>query len=377
MQRKKMIVKLAIPALVIALISLVIILIQFPYRTAQFEKHKREFKSYFEKFSSANINDLRNIASSIRATLKKDKTIQNIAESINQTTFNNSVINNIQSKYFVDRQKFDAPKKFLWMSDINGNFLFGIPKEEFRYMNESYDKYFEVIKNDGFYKSRNDFLTKLIDKNSDIDFSDFLRSDRNERFYDGNYWRFYNPHDDWYLLQPTSTTFTVPVMDNNNNVIGNLYMKVDDSVNEKFYANQNRLAEQDVFSVLNVIFGILLGFSIAFLWFLLPTWVYTDAQERDVRNPGIWAFLALTSLFFGWTIYLITRPNSYKTMICPNCNGELNGTRAYCPHCGTDLSENFCQQCHYPIKPEWQFCPSCRTETKAHYKTKSLERLES
>jgi RNA polymerase subunit RPABC4/transcription elongation factor Spt4 len=376
MHRKKLIAKLAIPALVIALISLVIILLQFPYRAAKFEKHKREFKSYFAKFSNANINDLRNIASSIRANLKADKSLQNIALSINQSTFNNSVINNIQSKYFVDRQKFDAAKKYLWMSDINGNFLFGIPKEEFQYMNESYDKYFEVIKNDGFFKSRNDFLTKLIDKNAEIDFSQFLRTDRNERFYNENNWRFYSEGDSWFLLQPTSTTFTVPVMDNNNNLIGNLYMKVDDKVNEKYYASQYELERNDLFSVLNVLFGILLGFSSAFLWFLLPTWVYTDAQERDVRNPGVWAFLALISLFFGLTIYLITRPTNYKTLVCPSCNGELNGTRAYCPHCGTDLSDNFCQQCHYPIKPEWQFCPNCRTETKAHYKAKNLQKID-
>nr|HPN38594.1 hypothetical protein [Melioribacteraceae bacterium] len=334
MHRKKLITKLSIPAFIIAIISLIVILLQFPYRSAQFEKHKREFKSYFEKFSNTNINDLRNIASSIKATLKKDKTIQNIAESINQSTFNNSVINNIQSKYFVDRQKFDASKKYLWMTDISGNFIFGIPKEEFQYMNESYDKYFEVIKNDGFYKSRNEFLTKLIDKNSEIDFSQFLRSDRNDRFYNEDYWRFYNPQEDWYLLQPTSTTFTVPIIDNNNNLIGNLYMKVDDRVNKRYYASKYQLESNDLFSVLNVIFGILLGFSTAFLWFLLPTWVYTDAQERDVRNPGIWAFLALTSLFFGLTIYLITRPSNYKTLVCPSCNGELNGTRAYCPYCG-------------------------------------------
>ena len=112
------------------------------------------------------------------------------------------------------------------------------------------------------------------------------------------------------------------------------------------------------------IFVILLVVSGVFLWFLLPTWVYSDALERDVKNPGIWAFLSIVSLFFGLTIYLITRPAETKSFHCPKCEGELNGTRAFCPHCGNDLSSTFCQECQYPVKPNWSFCPNCRAPIK-------------
>ena len=35
--------------------------------------------------------------------------------------------------------------------------------------------------------------------------------------------------------------------------------------------------------------------SIAFLWVLLPTWVYVDARERGVRRAPLFAFLTVIS----------------------------------------------------------------------------------
>jgi predicted amidophosphoribosyltransferase len=110
------------------------------------------------------------------------------------------------------------------------------------------------------------------------------------------------------------------------------------------------------------VFGTIAGLSGLFLWFLLPTWVYTDAMQRDARSPGLWALLSTISLFFGLTIYLMTRPSTYRSFHCPQCEKELNGTKAFCPHCGFDLAGTFCSQCQYPIKQSWQFCPNCRAE---------------
>ncbi|MFH0735881.1 MAG: zinc ribbon domain-containing protein [bacterium] len=360
MHRKKLITKLAIPTGIIALISLVVILLQYPYRNMEFNNHKKKFDTYYKQFSSGN----------------KDY-LQNIAKSINSVPVSNKVINSLQSAYFVDHQKYDAPKKYLWMSSLNDEFLFGVPKDDFASLNTAYTKYQDVIKSDDSYKSRNDFFTKLIEKYREVDFSQFVRGERVDRYYYNGNWRFFNNEADWDFMQPTATTFSTPVYDEKGNMIGELFMKVDDGVNEKYYYSKRRLEDSDLFSVLNVVFGLFLGFSTAFLWFLLPTWVYTDAQERDMRNPGVWAFLSLISLFFGLTIYLITRPNTYRSLHCPTCQGELNGTRAYCPHCGTDLSANFCQQCQYPIKPEWQFCPNCRAETKTKMLLKTEERKHS
>ena len=102
-----------------------------------------------------------------------------------------------------------------------------------------------------------------------------------------------------------------------------------------------------------------------FLWFLVLTWVYIEAKQQDVKNPLGWAFITLISfIIFGLTIYLITRPKTLKSFHCPQCEKELNGTKAYCPYCGFDLSSTFCPQCQYSIKQDWLFCPSCRAELK-------------
>lgn len=349
MNRRKLIRKLAIPAFVIAVVSLVVILLQFPYRSYQLKNHQEKFKKYFSSFLEDNKTYLNGIAGRIKSV------------PVNQV-----LINELQSEYVIEHQKRDASKKYLWMSDQSGNTMFGIPDHIIEKLNTNYDKYQATIKADEYYRDRNDFLLKLVDKSDKIDFSQFAQNEtRGERYYE-NYWRFYKEDlNDWNYpyLQPTSTIFSSSVYSSNGTLLGELFMKVDDSVNKEKYYNEQALQNDDLFFVLINVFGTLFGISCAFLWFLLPTWVYLDAQERDVKTPGIWAFLSLISLFFGLTIYLITRPNTLKSFTCPKCEGELNGTRAYCPHCGNDLSNTFCQQCQYPIKAEWQFCPNCRAQT--------------
>ena len=103
--------------------------------------------------------------------------------------------------------------------------------------------------------------------------------------------------------------------------------------------------------------------AFAFLWILLPTWVYVDGSERGVRRAWLFAFLTVISSLVGLVVYLIARPENAKTLVCPGCGREVNGG-AFCPHCGRDLSAAFCATCRYPLKSEWAFCPSCRTEIK-------------
>lgn len=148
-------------------------------------------------------------------------------------------------------------------------------------------------------------------------------------------------------------------MDENKQVIGDLYLKVDDSTLYDKYFRGSSVFNRTFFDVFHVMFG----FSAMFLWFLVPTWLYIDARERDVKSIHLWIILTLVSFGFGALIYLITRPQGTKSFHCPDCRGELNGTKAFCPHCGFDLSTTFCPECKYPIKPEWQFCPNCRFDT--------------
>ncbi|MBA4406647.1 hypothetical protein C0389_05175 [bacterium] len=348
MNKRKLIRKLALPAGIIAVVSIITLIAMIPINNARYENHKEDFKKYINTFMEQN-----------KAYIKE------IAAKIKSVPVDPVLINELQSEYLVDHQKSDQPKKYLWMSSLNSDFLFGAPTEDFQKMNNAFDRYQNTIKADEYYRDRNDYLTKLINKREEIDFSDFERGERPERNWGNSGWRYYKNYEDGSLIQATSTSFSTPVYDGGGKLIGQLFMKVDDKVNEEKYFNDQRLRRSELYDIVNNLSMTLLVISGIFLWFLLPTWVYTDAQERDVKTPGIWAFLTLTSLFFGLTIYLITRPNTLKSFSCPKCEGELNGTKAYCPHCGYDLANTFCQQCQYPIKPEWQFCPNCRAESKA------------
>lgn len=355
MNKRLFIRKLAIPAAITAIASIIILLSLIPVNNALDENHKEAFKKYINTFIDKNNDYLKGIASKIKS-VQPDPVL----------------VSELQSEYLIEHQKSVEPKKYLWMSNMNGEFLFGVPSEDFQTINNAFDKYQGRIKADEFYKDRNDFLSKLIDKTTKVDFTQFDRAERPERDFGENNWRFYRGDEGWGLMQPTTTNFQTPVYDAGGKLIGKLFMKVDDSVNKDKYYHEQR--KKGLPEVVQVIATVLLVISGIFLWFLLPTWVYVDAKERDVKTPGVWAFLTLTSLFFGLTIYLITRPGTLKTFTCPECKGELNGTRAYCPHCGYDLSANYCQQCQYPIKPEWQYCPDCRAELKKkEMKLQSME----
>ena len=100
--------------------------------------------------------------------------------------------------------------------------------------------------------------------------------------------------------------------------------------------------------------------SILWLAFLVPSWVYIDAQERRLPRPLLWALLTLVGNVVGLLVYLISRPDEVTDLRCPRCGKRLNGSKAGCPYCGADLSAVFCPKCQYPLKPDWAFCPDCR-----------------
>lgn len=345
MNKRVLIRKLAVPAALAAAVSILVLFALAPISDAQFESHKRDFKKYIDAFMDQNTKYLKGIA--VKITSPQPDPV---------------LINELQAEYVVDHQRSDQPKRFLWMTSMNGEFIFGVPSEDFQKLNSAFDKYAGRIKADDFYRDRNDFLSKLIDRTGSIDFTQFEAADRSERRDRDDTWRFYEGNRHGSMLQALTTSFVTPVYDGTGKLVGKLFMNVDDRANAEKYFGEGRFEGETAF---NKVKGVAIFFLITsglFLWFLLPTWVYVDAQERDVKTPGVWAFLSLISLIFGLAIYLITRPGTLKTHACPQCSGELNGSRAYCPHCGYDLSNNYCQQCQYPIDPAWKFCPDCRAE---------------
>ena len=360
MGRKKLIRKMAIPAAIIFILSILVLLAQIPYLNSKAEEREEILENHVSSL-----------------THQYQKYLTETAAKIKSVPVDAKIIGDTQSKIL---QESSQVKLYLWMVDDNGEFIFGSPSTTFVNMNKAYDKYKDNIENDGIFLNRNDFLINLIAHHNEIDFSEFASK---TPFQNRGYkWRFfkegvrkrvnYSPFGTSYVtivdetwglyVQSYLYLLSSSVTNDAGEVIGELYLKIDDSKNRELYYTASRVMNHDLMQIFNGVFGTIAGLSGLFLWFLLPTWVYTDAMQRDARSPGLWALLSMISLFFGLAIYLMTRPSTYRSFHCPQCEKELNGTKAFCPHCGFDLAGTFCSQCQYPIKQSWQFCPNCRAE---------------
>jgi hypothetical protein len=344
MNKRKLIRRVALIASVIFLLSILILILQIPYRNWQFKKHLKALDTH------------------VQLVIQRSQTFLSVtSQKIKNLPVDPKIASEIQSQFLKEDNSLN---QCLWVIDNNGEFIFGVPKTAVDLLNNAYDKYRDVIEKDGHYLSRNDFLSKLVHKHNKINFSEFEPSGRPEA--DKYEWRYYTESDPdpWRYVRSYYFQFSMPVVDDAGGYLGEIYLKVDDSQNKDIYSSKYSIEQGDLSELLIAIFATITFLSGLILWFLLPTWVYLDAHQRDVKNPGLWAFLTLVSLIFGLIIYLITRPQTIKTLNCPQCEKELNGTKAFCPYCGFDVSSTFCPQCQYPIKPDWSFCPSCRSEIR-------------
>ncbi len=363
MHRKALIRKMAIPAIIVLIISVALLIADVPIKNMRFKNHEKKLRAHLAEL-----------------TQTYQTYVGNTARQITSIPVDADVVSSIQSKIL---QEAPHAKLYIWMSDLGGNFIFGAPSAIFSRLNQGFDNYSDKILSEGYYLDRNDFLLKLADLHERVDFSEFVPETISDE--EDYYYRVYDAsrrlkaewERDYYdntYMRPRILTLSAPVIDSNGAGIGDLYLIVDDAYNHQLYYNK-RMVTGFLAGLMDTCRA-LASISGMFLWFLLPSWVYIDARQRDVKNPGLWAFLTLISgpFLVGWIIYLITRPQEMKAFTCPQCENELNGTKAFCPHCGFDLSGTFCPQCQYPIKPHWQYCPNCRAGLK-ELPEKKLEQL--
>lgn len=349
MNKRKLVRKMAIPAAIIFIASIVVLLSLFPYRNWQNHNRIQRFNDHIAQLTDENQRYLEETAKKIEALIEQANR-ENLADT--------REVREIQSQVLLGHQKLNRVKRYLWMSNNAGEFIFGAPAFVFEQLNSAFDKYSNILTENDLFKNRNDFLIKLVDRYDKIDFSKIAAENLEESSY-------LEDHEDWRYVRPRTLILSTPVANKGGVVEGTLFVKIDDAVDSELYYTRDYAEHQDIYdNFLGPIFGIVAFLSGLFLWFLLPTWVYIDAQQRDVSNPGVWAFITLISLIFGLAIYLITRPSTMKSLHCPKCENALNGGGAFCPHCGFDLSSTYCPQCQYPIKQEWAFCPNCRAEIK-------------
>jgi RNA polymerase subunit RPABC4/transcription elongation factor Spt4 len=168
------------------------------------------------------------------------------------------------------------------------------------------------------------------------------------------WWRFYDESGDWEFRNDRVIFLSSPIQDAGGATVGNLNLKL---VDLKGPADaRGEVPETILWGAVGVMVA-----SLVWLWFLVPSWVYIDAQQRHVPRPLLWSLLTLIGNVFALLVYLVSRPTDTGEFRCPQCSKLLNGSKAGCPYCGKDLSAVFCPQCQYPLKPGWSFCPSCRS----------------
>jgi hypothetical protein len=271
-----------------------------------------------------------------------------LAQKVDALPVDPSLVGEVESRYFYERA---AGPIYVWAMDVQGGFLFGVPREAFSRLNAIYDRDVLPRLKDGLVLDRQTFLRNLVDENEEVRPGAFSAGSSDEEEGAWENLRRYRRDGEG------SLTLSTPLKSPEGAPLGNLYIKRGSPPEREHFRQDERL------EMLAGVGGGLAGVAFTFLWILLPTWVYVDGRERGVRRAPLFAFLTVISSFIGLVVYLIARPETAAVLQCPECGKEVNGG-AFCPHCGRDLSASFCAACRYPLKPDWVFCPACRTEIK-------------
>jgi hypothetical protein len=280
------------------------------------------------------------------------------AQKIDRVPVDPQVVGEIQTRHYQERPGLWL---YVWASGNEGEFLFGVPADAFARLNNVYEHNQEVLERDNHFATRDQFLRALLHHGRRLGPLPPVEGEDErspgERG-DGDWWRFYREEDDSsFQVRDRLVFLSSPIRDQSGATAGNLHLKLVDTRDLAAYssAESGRLEDLTAASMAGV------ALSLLWLWFLLPSWVYIDARDRNMPRPLLWALLTLVGNVVALLVYLISRPENGRDLTCPRCARTLDGTRPGCPYCGADVSAVFCTQCQYPIKPDWSFCPSCRT----------------
>ncbi|HXY41467.1 MAG TPA: zinc ribbon domain-containing protein [Vicinamibacteria bacterium] len=280
------------------------------------------------------------------------KYVGELAQRVDRLPVDAGLVGEVESRYF---EEYSAAPMQVWAMGTDGSFLFGVPRESFDKLNAIYDHEVAPKLSEGVFIDRQTFLRTLADSSEEIGPASFApkagerRAETDEETGVWDRWRHYG-HD-----PSRSFVVSAPVKSPTGAALGSVYLKREIPWPHGEGGNDLREVADAA--------GVVAGFTAAFLWLLLPTWVYVDARGRGVRRAWLFAFLTAMSGPVGLIVYLIARPERPLSLQCPGCGREVDGG-AFCPHCGRDLSTAFCATCRYPLKPEWSYCPACRGEIR-------------
>ena len=73
---------------------------------------------------------------------------------------------------------------------------------------------------------------------------------------------------------------------------------------------------------------VIIGINIAMI-----VWVAKDSKARGMENSIVWMLLVFSTSFFGFVIYILSRPKGDKA-VSRNCANARLVSLSKCPHCG-------------------------------------------
>ena len=286
--------------------------------------------------------------------------LESMAKKIEGLPIDPKVVADVQTAHFRLRPERAL---YFWATGNDGQFLFGVPSDAFARLNTVFDQSQEVIAQDNRYATRDQFLRALLHTERAIapvkpraaDAGSRSPEERDRDREDRDWWRHYDEERDR-QYRGTVLFLSSPIRATSGAIVGNLNLKAVEMGKGPVYQEQRR----DVWQVAQAVSAGLAAVSAFWLLFLIPSWVYIDAQERRLPRPLLWALLVVVGNLVGLLVYLISRPDETADPRCPQCTQKVTGSKSGCPYCGADLSAAFCRKCQFPVKPDWRFCPDCR-----------------
>jgi hypothetical protein len=293
-----------------------------------------------------------------RVAAEDQALLDGMAQKITGLPVDPKVIAEIQAEHYRQR-----PNRFLyvWATANDGKFVFGVPADAFARLNTVFDQSQQAITEDNHFATRDQFLRALLHEDRPIaPIKPGLPDSSSRRRGDDEWWRRYDEDRNRNFDAPV-LFLSSPIQAAQGAIEGSLNLKAIERVRPATDIGRSLDLWRDV----ETFSGVLAVLSLLWLGFLVPSWVYIDAQDRRLPRPLLWALLVLVGNLVGLLVYLISRPDGSADLRCPHCGKKLNGGKTGCPYCGADLSTVFCAKCQYPLKPDWSFCPDCRAPIAA------------
>ncbi len=203
-----------------------------------------------------------------------------IAKRLSKLPVDPTLVGEIESRFFEEQA---SGPFYVWAMDTKGDFLFGVPQSAFRKLNALYDREVTPRLREGVLLDRQTFLLSLVDDSSELGGGEASEGGGAEIVERGMHWNLHRSEP------PNTFVLSSPLKTGEGVALGSLYLKRSPIVPDDRYRTDERI------QILLAVSAGVLAASCAFLWVLLPTWVFVDARERGVRRAPLFAFLTVLS----------------------------------------------------------------------------------